>query len=204
MPGPPPKPPGTRARRNNPKKDFTSLPAKGRSGPAPAWPLQPDVGRVVQRDLAQDRISGLTVELEAAEDGRTRGRLRRQLATAELTVATMSLQIEQATDLEVALWTELWSTPQAVMWEQSHAYREVAQYVRWKIRAEQGDKDAAVEARQWSDRLGLNPLAMLRLRVEIERVDEAETRGRQRRTTTTPKRSPKKPPDDPRSILHAV
>ena len=42
------------------------------------------------------------------------------------------------------------------------------QYVRLKILAECGDLEAGKEARQWSDRLGLNPLAMLRLRWEID------------------------------------
>ena len=50
--------------------------------------------------------------------------------------------------------------PQAVMWEESSAGREVAQYVRWKIRGEQGDLESAKEARMLSDRLGLNPLAV--------------------------------------------
>ncbi|SDT85163.1 hypothetical protein SAMN04488548_1162 [Gordonia westfalica] len=54
-----------------------------------------------------------------------------------------------------------------VIWEESHTHREVAQYVRWKVRAEQGDLKAAAEARQLSDRLGLNPLALMRLRPRL-------------------------------------
>lgn len=205
MPGPAPKHPSARARRNDPKKDFTSLPAKGRTGKAPAWPLQPDVHMVAERDLALGKIEALQVDIEGAEDGRTKGRLRRALAAAEQSAAVLTLQIDQAEAAESALWAELWSTPQAVMWEQSHAHRSVAQYVRWQIRADQGDLKAAAEARAQADRLGLNPLALLRLRVEIERVDEVETRGSQRRSASKP--APAAKPAgrmDPRERLRAV
>lgn len=205
MPGPAPKHPSARARRNDMKKDFTTLPSKGRAGKAPAWPLLPDVHMVAERDLAQGRIESLQVEIDGAEDGRTKGRLRRQLAQAEQTAAVLTLQIDQAEAAETALWAELWSTPQAVMWEQSHAHRSVAQYVRWQIRADQGDLKAASEARAQADRLGLNPLALLRLRVEIERVDEVETRGSQRRATSKPAPAAKDGAKvDPRERLRSV
>lgn len=209
MPGPAPKHPSTRARRNNAKKDFRVISAAGRKGAPPAWPLQPDVIMTARLEAGRDRVTGLQVDLEQAEDGRVRGRIKRELNKLELEVAVLELQIEQAADTEKALWAELWATPQAILWEEAHAVREVAQYVRWKIRAEQGDLKAAVEARQLSDRLGLNPLALLRLRVELERADEAEDQGRRRRQTPpasggTPKRGPKKPPDDPRQMLSVV
>jgi hypothetical protein len=120
-----------------------------------------------------------------------------------MVVATLSLQLEQANDAEVALWDELWSIPQAVIWDEAQSAREVAQYVRWKIRAEQGDLKAATEARQLSDRLGLNPLALLRLRAEIERTDEFEDRG-QRRRESRPRPKRESDGDDPRSGLYAV
>lgn len=202
MPGPAPKHPSRRARANNPKADFTTLSAAGRKGPAPAWPLLDDPSMVAARDLAQDRLASLEVEIAEAEDGRTKGRLRREFNKLEMSVAVLSLRIEQSRDAEVALWEQLWAMPQAVMWEESHAGREVAQYVRWKIRAEQGDMKAASEARQWSDRLGLNPLALLRLRVEIEQAAAAEDRGRKRRETQTPRK--RSGGDDPRAGLYAV
>lgn len=200
MPGPAPKHQSVRARRNNPKAGFRALDVAGRTGPAPAWPLRPDVRRSAELEQFQDQIISLQVELEGAEDGRTKGRLRRSLSKAELMVATLSLQIEQALDAEVALWDELWAMPVAVLWEESRAAREVAQYVRWKIRGEQGDLDAAKEARMLSDRLGLNPLALLRLRAEVEKVEDAEDRGKRRRATST--RKPEG--EDPRRSLRAV
>lgn len=75
--------------------------------------------------------------------------------------------LPEATDEELALWADLWRLPQACVWEKQGSHREVAQYVRWKVKAESGDLKAAPEARQMSDRLGLTPLAMLRLRWEI-------------------------------------
>jgi hypothetical protein len=204
MPGPPPKHPSARARRNNPKSDFRVLPTRGRTGKAPAWPLQPDVAKTARLEVARDKVAELQVKLEEATDGRTKGRLRRQIDQNEMQVATLSLQLEQEKDAEVELWNELWKTPQALIWDEARAHREVAQYVRWKVRGEQGDLDAAKEARMLSDRLGLNPLALLRMRAEIERVDEAETTGRKRRTTAAPKGKPKGDDEDPRGGLYAV
>lgn len=91
--------------------------------------------------------------------------------------------------LEAELWAELWTTPQAVAWEQLGYTREVAQYVRWKVLGELGDLDAAKEARQLSDRLGLTPLALLRLRWEIDALDEVhEARERREDDTARPRR----------------
>lgn len=202
MPGPAPKHPSTRARRNDAKKDFRVLSADGREGAVPDWPLLPDVTMQAQLDVARDRVASLQVELEGEDDGRAKGRLRRELNKNEMLAAQLSLQLEQATDAEVALWSDLWSTPQAVIWDESHAHREVAQYVRWKIRGEQGDIKAAAEARQLSDRLGLNPLALLRLRAEVEHVEEAEDRGTRRRESRA--KPPRDPGADPRASLRVV
>lgn len=75
--------------------------------------------------------------------------------------------LTSATAEERALWRELWALPQAVAWERFRYGREIALYVRWQIGAESGDKDAAREARLLSDRLGLNPAALLRLKWSI-------------------------------------
>lgn len=81
----------------------------------------------------------------------------------------------ESTPTERKLWGELWKTPQAVLWERTHAHREVAAYVRWSLLAETGDIKAAPEARQLSDRLGLTPLALRRLECEIV-ADEVSTK----------------------------
>lgn len=207
MPGPPPKHPSTRVRRNDPKKDFTMLPAGGRTGAVPKWPLLPDPELLADRAMAEYDIDHYEAELLECEDGRSRARLERQLSAAQRRVQVATIKMEQTDTQESELWRSLWKTPQAVWWEQTFAHREVAQYVRWKIRAEQGSLAAGAESRQQADRLGLNPLALLRLRLEIERVDEAETSGTRRRSTPTPATQPRtkgKKPADPRAHLTAV
>lgn len=197
-----PKHPSVRARRNNVRKDFRSLPPEGRKGRTPPWPLHDDLQTAADRDFHRAAAEDLAQQLEDETDGRKRGRISRGLQNHKLADARLTAQIKRAKIAEKALWRQLWRTPQAVMWEEAHSYREVAQYVRWKIMAEQGDKKAASEARQLSDRLGLNPLALLRMRAEIERVDAAEARGQRRRN------NPPSPPaggeGDPRGGLYAV
>lgn len=177
--------------------------AVGRQGACPSWPLEAPPAVLAKLELNRDRVAALQVQVDEETDGRAKGRKRRELNTAELTVASLTLQLEQARDAEVALWAELWGTPQAVLWEESRSERVVALYVRQQIAAEQGDLKAATEARQLSDRLGLNPLALLKLRAEIEQVEKAESDGKKRRqpTATT---QPKGKGHDPRGDLYVV
>ena len=202
MPGPTAKHPSVRRRRNS-KPDFESLPLAGRSGKAPPWPLLPDVSVVAERDLAVEKLAALTVEIEAVQDGRTKGRIRRRLDAAELSVAVLSRQVEQSVAAELQLWSMLWATPQATMWESSLAFaRLLAQFVRWNVRAEQGDLRAAVEARLRAADFGLTPKSLQQLKAEVERADEAEARGLRRRSVARP---PKATPEaDPRSFLSVV
>lgn len=204
MASPIPKDPSRRARRNNPKAGFTSLPAGGRKGKAPKWPLPVDAVRAASLELAEDRIASLSADIESTEDGRTKGRLRRHLAQAEQSAAILRLQVEQQTDLELALWSDLWSTPQAKLWENSGAFvRMLAQFVRWNVKGEQGDMKAATEARLQRKDFGLTPMDLLRARAEIAQVEEAEDRGAKRRERAKSKDG-SKPDDDPRSGLYAV
>ena len=202
-----PKHPSVRARRNNPKAGFTSLPAGGRKGQAPAWPLPADTKSTATLELMEDRTASLVAEIENAEDGRTKGRLRRTLDKQERETAILRLQVQQQHDLESDMWAMLWSTPQAQMWEDSAAFeRALAQFVRWNVKGEQGDLDAAKEARIRGKEFGLTPLTLMGLKAEIERAGEAEDKG-ERRRASQPKPKPKKSegdPDDPRSGLYAV
>ena len=119
MPGPPPK---RGARRRNARPEWRSLPAQGRSGDPPAFPLgDPSV--------------------EA-----------------------------------LALWLDLWRTPQATAWEALSWTRVVARYTLLVLDAEKPDATGALlaEVRQLEDRLGLSPMAMKRLQWEIAVEVESE------------------------------
>jgi hypothetical protein len=54
--------------------------------------------------------------------------------------------------------------------------REVAQYARWKAKAELGDMEASKEARMLADRLGLTPKAMQDLRWTVAPDEVADRR----------------------------
>ena len=176
----------------------------GRGGDAPSWPLGPDTARSAELETLRDKVARLQLEIENATDGRTKARLTRQREQNELATAKLTLELEQASDAENALWSELWSFPQAELWEENKSHRSVALFVRLQIRAEQGDLRAATEARQWSDRLGLNDLALLRLRAEAERVDEAERKGDRRRAARPPANEQKPQTVDPRRLLYGL
>jgi hypothetical protein len=82
--------------------------------------------------------------------------------------------LPKPTKRERLLWDEIWTTPQAVAWERLGWVREVAMYIRLLGICE-GKKPMAIaliERRQLADRLGLSPLAMLRLRWEITDVGD--------------------------------
>lgn len=111
MPGPPPNP---NARRRNARPDWRRLPASGRKGEPPEFPLpRPSKG-------------------------------------------------------VLAIWADLWTTPQAVAWEQLGWNRVVARYAKLLLGAEKSNATAALlgEVRQMEDRLGLSPMAMKRLQWE--------------------------------------
>ncbi|WP_329177825.1 hypothetical protein [Streptomyces sp. NBC_01477] len=194
--GPAPKP---NARRRNATVPMVELPATGWDGPLPAWPLLPDVVLSTRRDTAQRKADDLELSLQEPElSARQRAALTRKLDGAREEATILAAQITAQERVEAEVWTELWRLPQAQEWDRQRWVREVAQYVRWKARAEQGDLDAAREARQLGDRLGLTPLAMLRLRWRVAE-DESAERPRKRRAATSGRR-----PDDPRATLHVV
>ncbi len=199
--GPAPKPEGARRRRNA-TVAMTPLPPEGRKGRTPKWPLLDDVVLTARRDQALRKADELELALlEPDLKGRAKAAAEKKADAAREAALILTKQLEAQQQLEGELWRDLWKTPQAVMWEQMKWSREVAQYVRFKARAEAGDLDSAKEARQLGDRLGLTPLAMLRLRWKIAEADDAKAAPRTRRAATASRR-PR--PDDPRATLHVV
>ncbi len=79
---------------------------------------------------------------------------------------------------DAQVWADLWRTPMAVAWELDNNVRTVARYLRVMRAAEdalsEGEVNAAAlgEVRQLEDRLGLTPMARLRLRWEIDDSDD--------------------------------
>lgn len=174
--GPPPKPDDQRRRRNA-TVATTRLPAEGRKGAAPKWPLIPDVVLTAKRDRMQAKVEVLEYDLvEARESGKSTTGPEKKSDAAQEKLAILNAQLAEQKKLEAALWRDLWKLPQAVQWERLGWLRDVAQYARHKVLAELGEIESAREARQWSDRLGLTPLAMLRLRWEVAPNEVGERR----------------------------
>jgi len=163
--GPVPKHPSRRQRRNA-TFAMTQLPADGRHGRTPTWPL-PDDPQVALADHWQEEAASLEAQAAEEGDGRRRNRLVDRAARARAEEARVRESCRAASSLERRIWKDLWSTPMATQWERLAWVREVAQYARLKARAELGDDQAARTALAYSDRLGLSPWALLRLRWEV-------------------------------------
>lgn len=60
------------------------------------------------------------------------------------------------------MWVDVWSWPQAIVWEEIGCERLVARYVMKLLLSEKADAPVALlaEVRQLEDRLGIGPLAM--------------------------------------------
>lgn len=202
--GPPPDPTALRRERPSDKDGWTTLPA-ARKGRTPKWPLLPDVTLTASRTFLQDRIEGLDGELGEAEMEQDRDlvrSLRKDLDAARLELYTLEARIEQQDAVERQLWRDAWKSPQATAWERLAWHRDVAQYVRHKTLGEMGSIRDAQEARQWSDRLGLNPAAMLRLRWKVA-ADEVQQR-RADRLSAAPAPAPAARNGDMRSRIGVV
>lgn len=174
-------------RRNIRAGSGTRLPAEGRQGEAPPWPLRPDVLLSARLEVLRAEQADLEVALDASDDLKECNRLRFKLGKNVEAVALTEAVVAESIELEVELWQELWATPQAVAWEKLHYTREVAQYARWKAKAELGDLNASKEARMLGDRLGLTPRSLQDLRWTIvadevaaqrDKVEKPGARGR--------------------------
>lgn len=171
--------PNPNARRRNARVGAVVLPAEGRKGPAPKWPL-PDNPTMAARVEAEQEAIDVLEEKDLAEGGLSSAESAR-LTRARQRLAVAAATLKMVRDGEVAIWRELWRTPQACEWSRLGWTREVAQYVRWKAMAEAGNLDAGKEARQYADRLGLTPKAMRSLMWTVAE-DEVGERRQTRKT----------------------
>ncbi len=193
--GPAPKADAQR-RRRNPTVAMTKLPAQGREGPPPEWPLRPDVTARIMREQMAVKIEQLQTKRDDATNARARNKAEADLDAAMVRLSVLEAEAAEQAELEAIVWAELWASPQAVAWERLRYFREVAQYVRWKVAGELGSLKASAEARQLGDRLGLTPASMLRLRWEIAADELGEARARSTRAPA--RRTPRIRAVDPR------
>lgn len=163
--------------RRNVRSASVKLPAEGRQGAPPEWPLRPDVRLQARLDVLRAEQADLEAALDGCSPGKEANQIRHRLGQNVEKVALAEAVARNADELERELWAELWATPQAVAWERLRWTREVAQYARWKAKAELGDLDASKEARMLGDRLGLTPLSLQSLRWQIVEDEVAEQRG---------------------------
>lgn len=168
--GPPPDPNALRRDRKEDKAGWTILPAEGRQGDLPVWPLPADAALSSALEVAEGQAEMLGAQIEAGMAPRG---APAKLAKLDQAIAEIKIRLRVAGEQEGILWVQLWATPQAVAWEKLRWTREVALYTRLQVQAELGDLNAAKEARQWSDRLGLNPTAMLRNRWKVDHLPAA-------------------------------
>lgn len=106
-------------------------------------------------------------------------------------------------DMTLSWWADVWSSPMAPEYDDSdrHGLFILATLVDtyWK----HPSPGLAGEIRLQRQCFGLTPIDRRRLQWEIERVDEAEDKGRRRRASTTDDK-PKRRRADPRAALRAV
>lgn len=175
--GPAPDPNALRRDRKSDQGQWRTLPSKC-SRKAPAWPLLEDVTRRAKLAVCREALDELDAELDAAETAKQRTAIKKKMADLKQATTVLEFQIAEQARVEREVWRELWKSPHANAWHELGWAREVAQYVRHKVLGEMGSLDDAKEARQWSDRLGLNPAAMLRNRWRVASDEVAARRER--------------------------
>lgn len=161
-----PKHPDHRARRNA-TVAMTKLPCEGRKGAAPKWPLGADAALLAKIKIAEATMVFADLEVETSTVARERNAARKRRTVAEGRLVFLKTLRDLSQKNEKAIWAAVWKTPQATQWERRGWFREVAMYVRHQAKAEAGSLEDSREARAREDRLGLNDVAMLRLRWEI-------------------------------------
>lgn len=131
-----PQPDPTSGRSDRRGISLQALPASGRKGAAPKWPLPI---RLVYEDLF--------------EDGKKAGRIVNETETSRVA------------DREVELWRWAWRQPQAVAWsQQSESWRIpiVAMWVRTFVICESGEATAADKGsiHRFADQIGMTPAGL--------------------------------------------
>lgn len=181
-------PPGNpNAKRTNPRVGVVRLPAKGRTGRTPKWPLADNSRMTARIAFIQSEIDEL--EEREHEQGELTRTEQTRLTRKREALAIAIVERDVIREVEQELWRELWHTPQAVMWETLGWTREVAQYVRHKAAAEDGSMDDSKEARLRGEALGLTPKAMRSLMWVIDGDELGEKREAKKAPAEKPRRN---------------
>lgn len=77
------------------------------------------------------------------------------------------LRDRMPTTAEAALWAEVWRSPQASVWAKQQMVWPVCRWVKLNLAAVDGDLACERACQSLEDRLGLNPMAMARLRWRV-------------------------------------
>lgn len=90
-----------------------------------------------------------------------------------------SWPLPTSSDRELELWTDLWSRPQAIVWERQMQVLEVALYVRRLAEAEVPGSSVSLSTlvRQMADSLGLTTPGIRSNKWRIERTNEQPAEG---------------------------
>jgi len=109
--------------------------------------------------------------------------------------------------MTLAWWHDVWRSPMAPEYDASDKHGLFLLAVLVDRFWERPDKELAAEIRLQRQCFGLSPIDRRRLQWEIERTDEAQDRGRRRRTAaeeSEPASPAKAAAADPRDVLRAV
>lgn len=163
-------------RRDRDGKDWTRLPASGRSGDVPEWPLPPDVTTEAELEIARKRAQTLRDDWMEA-DGRQAAGLAKKLDKAERDVAVLEARAKHAAAQELEMWQRLWRTPQALVWAADGVEDMVAMYVRTFIEASAPGAAANMRqlAKQYAEALLLSVQALHAARYVIVEDDGTPT-----------------------------
>ena len=151
--GPPKDPDALRRDRKSDAK-WKTLPAAGREGPPPEWPLS---GKAAH-------IPALTPSwIQQVEDEDEKQRLLDQVESEASALFSRELEI----------WAGEWRRPQAVEWERNGQALEVALYVRALVGAEAPNAKVTLRTlvKQHQEALGLSLPGLARNLWKIEEVD---------------------------------
>lgn len=212
MPGPEPKDPSTRQRRNQKSTKAT---------------LQPRTLRSVEEfaDLTvaelRTRIAELNetrpVDQRIDSKGR-KAQLIERIIAGESDIPPMpehpplvvdGIQVPVAWHSQtVSWWNDVWTSPMESAWDDSDVHNVIIMALLyddlWTAETPRERKDAAAELRQQRADLGLAPLPRRRLEWTIASADDATSKNEKRRGKAAGTPSPKATGTDPRHGLTSV